>query len=161
MSLNGLQECLGKGFLMVRHADDFLVLGKTIKDLKKLAIPRIYKFLKPRGLTLSKRKTKITNISKGFDYFGFYFREYSDKTWMKGTKKGIFLIKLAKENIKRFKQKLNEIVKNHRKKTIHILIQNLNMKLRGGGRTLLNSNFPKSIFIYKLSFMEYMLDNDS
>ena len=57
--LNGEQfHSTEEGFLMVRYADDFLILSKTIKDLEELATSRIYKFLKPQGLTLSTRKPK-------------------------------------------------------------------------------------------------------
>jgi len=70
---------------VVKYVYDFLVLGKSIKDFEELAISKIYKFSKPRKLTLSERKTKITDISKDFDYFESHFSEYQDKTRMKGT----------------------------------------------------------------------------
>jgi RNA-directed DNA polymerase len=80
MVLNGLQDILGTEYLTVRYADDFVVLGKTREMLRDDAVPKIKNFLKPRGLTLNKEKTCITNISAGFDFLGFNFREYPDKS---------------------------------------------------------------------------------
>ena len=131
MSLNGLKEWLGNEYLFVRYADDFLVLGKTKQDLEENALPRIREFLKPRGLRLNLEKTQIRNISQGFDYLSFNFREYPDSTRIKGTKQGIFLIKPSFKNVVRFKRELSKVVKEHRKLPINVLIQVLNRKLRG------------------------------
>lgn len=130
MVLNGLQDALGKEYLTTRYADDFVVLGKTREMLQDDAIPRIKKFLKPRGLTLNKEKTCITNISDGFDFLGFNFREYPDKSRIKGTKQGIGLIKPSASKIKDFKKKLTILVRNN-KKPLFSLIQLLNETLRG------------------------------
>ena len=131
MSLNGLQNWLGDEFLFVRYADDFLVLGKNEQDLKSKALTKIREFLEPRGLKLNLEKTKIRNFSQGFDYLSFNFREYPDSTRVKGTKRGIFLIKPSPKNVSRFKRELSKVVKEHRKLPINILIQVLNRKLRG------------------------------
>jgi RNA-directed DNA polymerase len=131
MSLNGLREWLGDEFLFVRYADDFLVLGKTKQALEEDALPKIRKFLEPRGLRLNLEKTQIKDISEGFDYLSFNFREYPDPTRIKGSKKGIFLVKPSSKNVKRFKRELSEVVRSHRKLPINVLIQVLNRKLRG------------------------------
>lgn len=131
MSLNGLHEWLGNEYLFVRYADDFLVLGKTKQALEEDALPRIREFLEPRGLRLNLEKTLLRNISQGFDYLSFNFREYPDSTRIKGTKQGIFLVKPSSKNIARFKRELSKIVKKHRKLPINVLIQTLNRKLRG------------------------------
>lgn len=131
MALNGLQAHIGKEFLFTRYADDFLVLGKSVEDLKKSAMPSVNEFLKLRGLSLNKSKTSVTEISKGFNYLSFNFREYKDKTRIKGTKKGILLVKPSNRNVKRFKKEITNLVHEHRNKPILALIQSLNMKLRG------------------------------
>lgn len=99
-ALNGLTDWVGKDlgnkFLFVRYADDFLVLGESKEDLKKIALPRVNEFLKLRGLKLNLAKTAITDISEGFDYLGYHFREYSNITRAKGTKKGTNLLKKQK-----------------------------------------------------------------
>ena len=103
MSLNGLQEWLGTEYLFVRYADDFLVLGKTKQALEEDALPKIREFLEPRGLRLNLEKTQMTDFSQGFDYLSFNFREYTDSTGMKRTKKGILLVKPSSKNVQRFK----------------------------------------------------------
>merc|ERR1712224_380986 len=52
-------------------------------------------------------------------------------TRVKGTKRGIFLVKPSRKNVKRFKRELSKIVRKHRKLPINVLIQVLNRKLRG------------------------------
>ena len=57
-------------YIMVRYADDFVVLCRTKKDAEK--VPDLLKdYLDSRGLILSKEKTFITHLSKGFDFFGY------------------------------------------------------------------------------------------
>lgn len=131
MSLNGLQERLGDEFLFVRYADDFLVLGKTKQALIENALPRIREFLGPRGLRLNLDKTQIRDVSQGFDYLSFNFREYPNLKRAKGTKQGIFLVKPSFKNVQRFKRELSKVVKRHRKLPVKLLIQDLNRKLRG------------------------------
>jgi RNA-directed DNA polymerase len=134
-ALNGLTDWIGKDlgnkFLFVRYADDFLVLGESKKDLKEIALPRVNEFLELRGLKLNLAKTVITDISEGFDYLGYHFREYSNVTRAKGTKKGIFLVKPSRKNIDRFKRSLRDLLRATRNKDINYQIRKFNEKLRG------------------------------
>jgi RNA-directed DNA polymerase len=134
-ALNGLTDWirkdLGNKFLFVRYADDFLILGESIEDLKKIALPRVIEFLELRGLKLNLAKTVITDISEGFNYLGYQFREYSNTTRAKGTKKGIFPVKPARKNINRFKRSLRELLRVTRHKDINYQIRKFNEKLRG------------------------------
>jgi RNA-directed DNA polymerase len=133
-ALNGLTDWirkdLGNKFLFVRYADDFLILGESIEDLKEIALPRVNEFLELRGLKLNLAKTVITDISEGFNYLGYQFREYSNTTRAKGTKKGIFLVKPARKNINRFKRSLRELLHVTRHKDINYQIRKFNEKLR-------------------------------
>jgi RNA-directed DNA polymerase len=131
LALNNLQESIGKEFLSTRYADDFIVLGKNKKELEEIALPRIKKFLEVRGLKLSLEKTYITDISKGFDFLGYNFREYPDKNRIKGIKQGIFLVKPSHKKVKDFKRDLSLTVRKYRKASMYLLIQTLNQKLRG------------------------------
>ncbi len=134
-ALNGLTDWIGKGlgnkFLFVRYADDFLVLGESVKDLKEIALPRVNEFLEFRGLKLNLTKTVIADISDGFDFLGYQLREYPNITRAKGTKKGIFLVKPSRKNIKRFKRSLRDLLRVARNKDINYLIRKFNEKLRG------------------------------
>jgi len=131
MVLNGLEQYLGKEYLTARYADDFVVLGKTKEDLEKVAKPRIEKFLNERDLKLNPDKTDITTIEKGFDFLGYHFKQYSDKARVKGTKKGILLVKPSTSKIKSFKRKLSNIVKNNLNKPMYYALTKLNQTLRG------------------------------
>nr|UXN44339.1 hypothetical protein [Haslea karadagensis] len=73
----------------------------------------------------------MRDISQGFDYLSFNFREYPDSTKMKGTKQGIFLVKPSPKTVGRFKREVSEVVKKHQKLLINVLIHVFNRKLRG------------------------------
>lgn len=126
-----INKDLGNKFLFIRYADDFLVLGESEKDLKEIALPRVNEFLKLRGLQLNLAKTVITDISKGFDYLGYHFKEYSNVTRAKGTKKGIFLVKPTRKNIDRFKRSLRDLLRATKNKDLNYQIRKFNEKLRG------------------------------
>lgn len=131
LTLNGLEEYIGKDFLTTRYADDFVVLGKNPEELRNIALPRINYFLKTRGLKLDRDKTQIYGIQDGFDFLGFHFREYPDSNRAKGTKKGIFLVKPSAIKVKTFIKELIIIIKKHKNKSIYHLVLKLNQKLRG------------------------------
>lgn len=93
VALNGLEDALkikGKGTLsevrtnpnnkvwVVRYADDFIIVApyKTIL-IERIAMTET--FLKTRGLELSKEKSQITTIFKGFDFLGFTIRKHKHK----------------------------------------------------------------------------------
>ena len=81
-------------------------------------------FLGERGLTLSEEKTLITHISEGFDFLGFNVRKYN----------GTLLIKPSSKSVKRFTEKLHEVVFGKNKAVAQQrLIEALNPVLRGWG----------------------------
>lgn len=132
LALNGLEEMLAeKQFLTTRYADDFIVLGKSPEELKNVALPLIIAFLDERGLKTDPDKTGLYSIEDGFDFVGFHFREYPDAGRVKGTKKGIFLVKPTKEKLKNFCRELRTIVRKHNAKNDFWLVKKLNEKLRG------------------------------
>jgi RNA-directed DNA polymerase len=129
--LNGLEKKLrtNKGKLglvnMIRYADDFIITGRTKELLETEVMPIIENHLKERGLELSKEKTKITHIDKGFDFLGQNIRKY--KSGM--TRK--LLIKPAKKNINSFLEKIRETIKQNATMTTENLIIKLNPMIRG------------------------------
>ncbi len=60
-----------KGYRFVRYADDFVVLCKTHSQAKKALADIKWLLEEEMELTLSKEKTHITHMSKGFDFLGF------------------------------------------------------------------------------------------
>lgn len=131
MTLNGLEKALGSEFLCTRYADDFIVFGKSKRELRKLGIPRIKEFLDPRGLELNLNKTTIKSMTEGYDFLGLNFREFKDPNRKKGTKEGVFLVHPSSKKINEFRRKLSKTVRLHRSSEISVLINALNQMLRG------------------------------
>lgn len=84
------------------YADDFIITDVSKAVLEEQVKPAVERFLKERGLNLSQSKTRITHISKGFDFLGVNLRKYDGK----------FLQKPAKKNIKRFMQNIPGLTQN-------------------------------------------------
>lgn len=131
MALDGLGKALGDEFLVCRYCDDFVVLGKSKFALENDAVKRIDAFLKERGVRLNREKTSIHTIENGFNFLGFYFREYKDVTRAKGTKKGIFLVKPSVKSIRRVKSKIKATIKGIKARPMYVMITKLNSILRG------------------------------
>lgn len=106
-------------YVMVRYADDFVILCKTKEDAEE--IPRILgTYLDERGLTLAEDKTSITHISKGFDFLGINIRSYTNRN------RRVVLTKPSKNSIKSFKDKIRHIFRIARGGDIENLIDSLN-----------------------------------
>jgi RNA-directed DNA polymerase len=125
MTLDGLEKRLthfrGRMVNFVRYADDFIVTGESKELLENEVKPVIIGFLKERGLTLSKEKTKVTHIEEGFDFLGQNLRKY----------KGKFLIKPSKKNAKNFLEKVRKVLKKFKTAKQEAVIKVLNPIIRG------------------------------
>ncbi len=131
MTLDGLEQALAKAFPraadkglkmnMVRYADDFIVTGYSKEWLEQEVMPIVLNFLAVRGLTLSPEKTRISNITEGFDFLGWNVRKYDGK----------LLIKPSKASIKAHLDKIREIIKANKTAKQVDLIRKLNPVLRG------------------------------
>jgi RNA-directed DNA polymerase len=127
------QEYTNNGYLvyetkgnyrMVRYADDFVIFAKSKEDIEAL-YDILNPYLEKRGLRLAEDKTKITHISKDFDFLGFNFKQYK-------TKNGIIhLNKPSKNSIKQFKSKVAEKFKLLRGQNVDELIKSLNPLIIG------------------------------
>lgn len=133
--LNGIEERIlqVKGAFPVRFADDIIIFADNNEQLiqvKKIII----KFLKPRGLFLNDDKTIRTTIDKGVKFLGYFIKEYptNKKVWINNPKKkGIVLIKPSQEAVKRFKEKIEEVLVKHRNTSAVNLIKLLNPIING------------------------------
>ena len=132
VALNGLEVALKAQFTkigcknpcrvhLIRYADDFVIVAKTKEQLISEIIPFVQDFLKPRGLRLSLRKTKVTHITEGFDFLGQNIRKYKDK----------LLIKPSKESLKAFLRSIRQLIKSHKQTPTALLIDKLNPLIRG------------------------------
>lgn len=130
MALSGLEKVIKNRFKpktpskvnVVSYCDDFIITGASKEILQEKVIPMVREFLAERGLTLSDRKTKITNIKNGFNFLGHQVKRLSP---------GKVHTKPSKENLKRLKADIRSTVKHLRGVKPEILILNLNPKIRG------------------------------
>jgi len=105
---------------IVRYADDFVVTANN-KDVLEQIKAIISKFLKVRGLELSKEKTSITHINDGFDFLGWNFRKYNSK----------LIIKPSIKSINKVTKKISEVIHENRTAKQEFLIFKLNQVLNG------------------------------
>lgn len=113
MTLDGMERALHETFgypgsrkirktkvNLCRFADDFVITGSSKALLEEKVMPLIEAFLQERGLELSREKTMITHISKGFDFLGQNIRKHGNK----------LLIKPSKQSLSSVKQKLKDTI---------------------------------------------------
>ena len=106
---------------VIRYADDFVVTGISKEVLEAKVLPAIQAFMAERGLELSREKTRITHIERGFDFLGQNVRKYNEK----------LLIKPATKSVKALLGKAREIIKKHASATQAVVIRLLNPIIRG------------------------------
>ena len=141
IALHGMEEALGisyspvntkdgvmyrpKGdYRVVRYADDFLIFARSKDEIMKVE-SILKQYFEEMGLILSEEKTFIKHISEGFDFVGFNFRQYKTKDGLKCFSKP------SKDSIKKFKMKVDEIVKDCCGSNVEVLINWLNPVIRG------------------------------
>lgn len=105
----------------IRYADDFIITASDQAFLEAKIIPAVESFLQVRGLTLSKEKTRIVHIEKGFNFLGQNVRKYRDK----------LLIKPSDANTKALKKKIKSVIDKNKTATQAGLIHALNPIIRG------------------------------
>jgi len=120
IALHGLQQALGKEALTVIYADDLIVMTKT-KDAMRRIIPRMAKFLKTKGISLNRQKTRITNKRLGFNFLGFTIEQPRKKLY----------VKPQKERVKKFLNHLRYIIWSNKQLEQRKLIDLLNPIIRG------------------------------
>jgi RNA-directed DNA polymerase len=127
IALDGMTQQLtkrGQRRIVVRYADDFVILCTTREDAAQ-ALTDLSPWLRERGLVYSVDKTQIVHVSEGFNFLGWNVRTY--KVW-NGTK---LLIKPSDDSVKRIKDKLKKEWKRGVGKPLSALIPTLNRIIRG------------------------------
>ncbi len=99
IALNGVEE-LGH---CIRYADDMVFILKPKESVSEL-LSRVEEFLKERGLNVSKKKTKVTATTDGFDFLGWHFVVQKNN--------GKFRSFPSVENFREFREKVKHIVNN-------------------------------------------------
>lgn len=106
---------------LVRYADDFVITGSSKELLENEVKPLVERFLSIRGLELSPEKTRITHVTKGFDFLGQNVRSFGGK----------IIITPSKKNIQAFKAKVKALFAEHKTAKQENLIAILNPVIRG------------------------------
>ena len=131
MTLDGLQYRLYdlqgdriqdyKNGWCLRFADDILVTARTEEDAKRF-LEEIKKFAVERGLILSDKKTKITNIRDGFDFLSRFYCKID----------GIVRCIPSEKAVKNFEKEVEELIfENKDNWSQNKLIQSVNAKITG------------------------------
>lgn len=149
IALHGMEKALGiryhtNGYVRselphvtIRYADDFLVLSRTKEDaLKSKEI--INEFLRKRGMEFSEEKTKIINVTEGFDFLGWNFRLFekdnskrNNKRWLRAKGEQVMLVQPSQSSIKRLQDNCKQIFREMIGQEAAKLIMRLNPKLKG------------------------------
>lgn len=114
------KKMTSRGYKVVRFADDFVILTKSKSKAKRaLQVTRqiIENELK---LKLHPEKTVITNFYDGFKFLGFRFHHWHYKS-------------PRDKAIKKFKDKIRKITRRNRPQGLLVVINELNLVLRGWG----------------------------
>jgi RNA-directed DNA polymerase len=105
---------------LLRYADDFIITANTRETAEEVK-GIVSRFLTERGLELSKEKTEITHINKGFDFLGWNFRKYGGKLLVKPSRKSIKTISI------RIRERIRKGIMMKQSELIH----SLNPLIRG------------------------------
>ncbi len=91
-------------FIMVRYADDFVVVTNGTKQEAIQAKQEISQFLQDElHLELSERKTKLTHVNDGFEFLGFHIQRVEpENRW-------VVHLRPTESNKQRVKQKLKAL----------------------------------------------------
>jgi RNA-directed DNA polymerase len=129
---------------LIRYADDFVVTGDspaTLAMVKELVV----EFLTERGLELSPEKTRIVELSEGFNFLGQNVRLYGDKV----------LIKPSKEAQVKIYDKIRDIVRRNKSVEQCDLIRMLNPVIQGWVNY--HRHAVSSVAFSRLDFMVWKL----
>lgn len=115
------------GIVMVRYADDFVLMGKT---LKAEAFNRLQALLHRMGLTLNEEKSKQINAKDTpFHFLGFVFRYDQSFKYPMGPK--FWNVKPNEKSNKKIREKIETVLKKMGHCKAEILVEELNAKLQG------------------------------
>ena len=114
------------GIKIVRYADDFILMGKSIP---KQVTDKLSSLIDRMGLTLNEEKTHKVNAKEtSFDFLGFTIR-YSRDLYTKGKK--YWDIFPSKKSEQKLRDKVNNYLKSHGHSPAKIVAEELNSLIRG------------------------------
>jgi RNA-directed DNA polymerase len=110
-----------KNICVIRYADDFVITAPSKHIIEGWVLPKLRRFLEKRGIQLNEDKTKIITKKEGFNFLGFTIEKPRRKLYMRPQD----------EKIKKFLNRLRDIVWSNKQVEQRKLIRKLNPVLRG------------------------------
>lgn len=115
------------GLVLVRYADDFVLMGRT---LEKGSLNKLRDILGRMGLTLNEEKSKLINARKTpFNFLGFVFRY--DRSFKNPQGSKFWNVKPNDKSIKKIRANIGMALKGMGHYKPEDLVRELNAKLRG------------------------------
>jgi group II intron reverse transcriptase/maturase len=115
-----------EGIKIVRYADDFVLMGKTLSER---SIEKLKNLIGRMGLTLNEDKTRRLDARKeSFNFLGFTICYYHD---LKGRKTKYWNIKPSKKSEQRVRDKIKEYLRTKGHYNTQDVAAGLNSILRG------------------------------
>jgi RNA-directed DNA polymerase len=110
-------EMEGRGWGLVRYADDFVVLCRTQEEAQEV-LAYLRQWTEQAGLSLHSSKTRITHAGEeGFDFLGWHFR--GGKKWPR------------KKSVQKLREKLRPLTKRTSGRSLRETVARVNPILRG------------------------------
>lgn len=108
----------------VRYADDFVIFCTSLKEARR-TYHEISQWLRAPGLKISSTKTRIVNITNGFDFLGLNIRHFHTNAPGK-IKNKILLMRPSRDSVAKFKHKLRNEWSLLRGKNVSKVLNKLN-----------------------------------
>jgi RNA-directed DNA polymerase len=133
--------------VLVRYADDFVVLTHTEEEAHKIK-KKLAEWMGPRGLRFNEDKTRVATLAEGFDFLGFNIRRSTS---------GKAIIRPSKEAVLRLRARLREEVRALYGSNAEAVLRKLNPIVRGWAayyRTVSSKKTFSSLddYTWKLTF---------
>jgi group II intron reverse transcriptase/maturase len=121
--LTEFDECMERaGLKLVRYADDFVILCKSVNQAA-YAMRTAREKLGKLKLTLAEEKTRIAEASQGFTFLGHTFWKCKDTLYTFPSDKALCA----------FKEKVRHVTRRQQPRNIMMVIEKLNPIVRGWG----------------------------
>ena len=114
------------GIEIIRYADDFILMGRTIPEV---ILNRLYQILSRMGLTINSEKSKRVNAKESsFDFLGYTVRY--DRSIFDSNKR-FWHIKPSEKSQRRIRQNINMLLKRIGHYRPEDVVRSLNARIRG------------------------------
>ena len=113
---------------LVRYADDFVVMVSGTRGDAEGLRDEVSNVLAPMGLRLSEPKTRVCHIDEGFDFLGWRIQR---RAWRSRTGKTAVYTYPSKKSLASIKDKVRQLTRRARHRTLADLLRRLNPVLRG------------------------------